>query len=652
MGFKRTDLNRKVGHELQVLCRFGFRHCIASRRVFPRRCSGNGCAGGGELFIHSGVEESAELREAREAFSEAEDAVRAAVAASRAAAGAAAFREQAKRLIADARAKLVAAVEAAEVAVAVADGPTALGRATRALDRARGYRNAQETVLMNARASFAWYRRNLVRHTFANGDVAVPREGTNVAMITRIPRTIPTSATDSTPKANPDAFTSATFKDVMYADDKRVFSVIGGDDEFKVDGYVGWRASSFGVSESMHTGLKLTTTGLVIRTGGTGQDIPYIGFESGFISDYTDTRRNITTWANDGDGDGVLDVLYGQNGWDLEIAFDEPQTRSAGSGDTSWTGNGDFYWKSLVPADPSQLDTQGDHYDPRAFGQPDGFKDLGTYEVWLSNHLGVANANLEPVEGSGVVVCADGSRGTSCPDDDTHHYLKYAAYGLFVYAPDLGTFRGSGAAEGFNGHLGRTHTLHFGYAAFGTEEGQKTADIGEAIAGGEFHGHALALEILGDQNLEILGDPELPEIRDSAPVQTGLLRGDVALIVSIPKESGLGSVEGTISNFQQWSDRNKYWAAYVDDFTVVLTRTVISESGTFGGKLRTMPRGGVFGRGAGNYKGNLYGPRADANDLEIAGSWVVNIGQRDDRFKDIYGSFGAKQRPTGTPEIN
>ena len=611
--------------------------------------------GGGEHFLRSGVEESAELRRAYEAFSEAKDAVRAAVAASRAAAGAAAFREEAERLIADARSKLAAAVEAAEVAVAVADDPAALGRAARALDRASDCRSAQETVLMNARESFAWYRRNLVRHTFANGDVAVPREGTNVAMITRIPRTIPTSATDSTPKANPDAFTSATFKDVMYADGKRVFSVIdddGGGDEFKVDGYVGWRASSFGVSESMHTGLKLKTAGLVIRTGGTGQDIPYIGFESGFISDYTDTRRNITTWANDGDGDAVLDVLYGQNGWDLEITFDEPQTRSAGSGDANWTGNGDFYWKSLVPADPSQLDTQGDHYDPRAFGQPEGFKDLGTYEVWLSNHLGVANANLEPVEGSGVVVCADGSRGTSCPDDDTHHYLKYAAYGLFVYAPDLGTFRGSGAAEGFNGHLGRTHTLHFGYAAFGTEEGQKTADIGEAIAGGEFHGHALALEILGDQNLEILGDPTLPEVQDSTPVQTGLLRGDVALIVSIPKESGLGSVEGTISNFQQWSDRNKYWAAYVDDFTVVLTKTVISESGTFGGKLRTMPRGGVFGRGAGNYKGSLYGPRADANDLEIAGSWVVNIGQRDDRFKDIYGSFGAKQRPTGTPEIN
>jgi len=203
----------------------------------------------------------------------------------------------------------------------------------------------------------------------------------------------------------------------------------------------------------------------------------------------------------------VPETLYGRNGWDLDIVFDEPTIRFAADRDTSWTGNGDFYWTSVVRADPSQLETGGAYYDPRAFGQPDGYKDLGTYEVWLPNHVGVLARNLESAASSGMVTFPDGSRGASFPHDDVHHYLKYAAYGLFIYAPDLETFRGSGRDAGYNGHVGRNHTLHFGYLAFGTGAGQKTADIGEAIAGGEFRGYTLAYEVLGDGDLERAGVP-------------------------------------------------------------------------------------------------------------------------------------------------
>ena len=148
--------------------------------------------------------------------------------------------------------------------------------ATVHLVRANGLRSAQQPLLRDARASLAWYLRDLVRYAFASGDVAVPREGANVATIRRIPRTIPGS--DGTPEANPDAFTGDTFKDVMYADGKRVFSVIDDDvggDEFKVDGYIGWLSSSFDISWSMYAGVKLADAGLVIRTGGTGQNLAY-----------------------------------------------------------------------------------------------------------------------------------------------------------------------------------------------------------------------------------------------------------------------------------------------------------------------------------------------------------------------------------------
>ena len=151
-----------------------------------------------------------------------------------------------------------------------------------------------------------------------------------------------------------------------------------------------------------------------------------------------------------------------------------------------------------------------------AFNQPKGYRDLGTYEVWLSNHVGL-DRKREPAPGR-TTTCPDRSRGTSCPNDDEHRYLKYAAYGLFAYTASTETFVIEGDC---NGQVGRINTLHFGYSAFGTENGQKTEDIGQAITGGKFHGYALAYEVSGNN---------APNI-----VETKLLRGDVTLTVNIPK---------------------------------------------------------------------------------------------------------------------
>ena len=625
---------------------------IATARRFVVEATGSGSGSGGGRGSDGG--ESAELVAARQALSVAETAVSTATAAVTAArTRTPAAMRRAEDAIAAARTTLDATVSEAQAAVDEAQSSAALGAATRALNRARSYRTAQraeldrlEAALSRLEALLSWYQDleritalpAVLREAVALG-AAHPSERTNAARIVRTPKTIPTSATDDTPIANPNAFTSATFKDVMHATGKEVFSE--GGDEFKVDGYVKVRASSYNLDASIHTGVKLTNDGLVIRTGGTAANRDL------FTGDFTDMRKDITTWVDDSNNDGFInaaDGIPGQNGWDLAIAFDEPQTVSVPgftgiSGSVSnWRGNNAFYWRSLVSADESQT-SGGANYQADAFNQPAGRENLGTYEVWLSNSIGVNGGSEPAVPGSAWVVCTDGStRWLSCPDD-VHRYLSYAAYGLFVYTASTETFRST-----INGQAGRINTLHFGYSAFANEEGQKTADIGEAITAGTFTGYTLAYEVVGDQYLA--GG------NNRTGIEHKLLRGDVTLTVNIPKGSGAGSLQGTMNNFQRWNEENEVWAAYVDNFTVALNSAAIGESGTFSGTTQATPSAGFNASGAGVYKGSFYGPRADADELEIAGSWTVGSGFENDGDKDIYGSFGAKQRPAAIPTSN
>ena len=591
--------------------------------------------------------------------------------------------ENARKAIDDAVKAADAAYKAIQASASAT--PTAQLAAYDRYTRLLALQRTQTPDLEDVRDSLAWYGRNLVRYELASGEAAMPREGVNTAtVVKRIPRTIPNvdnlpappllaaaglPQNRNTQIPNPKRFDADTFKTVMYEDGNRVFSVVDdgeGGDEFRVDGYVTTLVSRFLLDPRIYTGLKLTDDGLVIRTGGTANlGTDDYNSDDRRIADYTDMRRDITRFAsdssNDGivtpfdsEGDGVYDGIRGQNGWDLEITFDEPQTRSVpvdfddiSNPVSSWTGNNAFYWRAIAPADPSQLDEDGDNYKANAFNQPKGYRDLGTYEVWLSNHVGV-DRKREPAPGRTATCPVSGKIATSCPEDDDHRYLEYAAYGLFVYTASTETFRSA-----FNGHAGRINTLHFGYSAFGTGEGQTTEDIGETITGGKFHGYALAYEVLGDNNLDA---------GSSTGVETKLLRGDVALTVNIPKESGRrGTVEGTINNFQQWHSENKYWTAYVNNFTVALNSASIGENGAFSGFTQATPANTAPNRfnpatapGQGHYKGSFYGPRADAEKLEVAGSWTVGTrtvaqSNPEDR-RIILGSFGAKQKPPATPE--
>ena len=630
--------------------------CSGSNTPGPSNADGdgnNGSNGGGGSNGEDGDDGSdgdmvqTPLDKANDDYKLADEAVRAADAAIEAG-----NQERALELIAAANRRLTAAVASARAAVEAARSGTAaaLGAAQRALERALRYQRTQAERLQDEQESFAWYRTRLVRYTFANGVAVTPQNGTNEATIKRIEQTKDTSETDNTQIVNPDAFTASTFELVPYADGKRAFNL--SDDEFKVDGYTAELSSYRALQPDHWTGLKLTSGGLVIRTGGTSSaECRKLSSAACNVPDFTDMRRDITKAAgdtNDSEEVDAADGLRGQNGWDLKITFDAPQTVTVRGGDSSWNGNADFYWKSIVRAADSQLRTHGKYYQADAFNdlpppvgpvRPDNLKYLGTYEVWLSNHIGVER-NQEPTSGSGTY-----------PEDDDNFYLKYAAYGLFIYTADTETYwmnHGSSLTPVRSGQNGRMQSIHYGYSAFADVSGQRTTDIGEAITNGRFRGQTLAYAVRGYS-----GNGKVPETR--------LLRGDASLTVTIPKTTGTGAISGTLNNFEEWEDgawercdQNRCLRRG-NNFAVLLASTTISNVGEFSGSTSVTGGRTDLNGEAGSFKGAVYGPRGDSSDLEVAGSWTIgfNISSGDAVAREaqwsIMGSFGAKQRQAGEP---
>ena len=625
--------------------------CSGSNTLGPSNAGGdgsngnNGSNGGGGGDGSGGDMGETPLEKANADYDEAEKAVQAANDAIEAG-----NQERALELIAAANRRLTAAVASARAAVEAAQSGTAaaLGVAQRALERALRYQRTQAERLQDEQESFAWYRTNLVRHTFANGVAVTPKDATNEATIERTEQTRIRPGTDDTVEAHPDAFTASTFKLVPYADGKMAFNL--SDDEFKVDGYTA-ELSSYRLLQPDHwTGLKLTSGGLVIRTGGTSSAVcGKLDTVACLVPDFTDMRRDITKAAgdtNDNEEVDAADGLRGQNGWDLKITFDAPQTvtvrggDSSWTGDSSWNGNADFYWKSIVRAADSQLRTDGKYYQADAFNQPANVRNLGTYEVWLSNHIGVER-NQEPTSGSGTY-----------PEDDDNYYLKYAAYGLFIYTADTETYwmdHGSPLTPVRSGQNGRMQSIHYGYSAFADESGKMTTDIGSAITNGRFRGQTLAYAVRGYS-----GNGKVPETR--------LLRGDASLTVTIPKTTGTGAISGTLNNFEEWEDgawercdQNRCLRRG-NNFAVSLVGDSFTNAGEFSGSTSVTGGRTDLNGEAGSFRGAVYGPRGDSSDLEVAGSWTVGFTTPSGstavtrvREWSIMGSFGAKQRQAGEP---
>ena len=650
--------------------------------------TGDGDTGGAEPTTAA----QAALKAADDAYTEARTAVDAATEAAEAAriADTPAARSKAAQLVATARTALTAAVDAADAALAAAEDGSddTYGRARIAKTRADDYLTAQTPVLDGAQASYAWYATDLVRYTMLNGEVDQPADGANTVTIIRTDRTKDTSATDPTQIANTgdNVIKADTFKTIMHSANKRVFSDSG--DEFKVEGYVGHGNAFQRFDTSLLTGLKITNSGIEIRTGG----LRSRDAAGDYDSDYLDMRKRINERTGEG---GTADVTHADNAWDLKITFNEPlsSTRSAGKTnlETNWFGNGDFYWRGIVPADPRQLDdSESDYYVAGTFTQAEGRKDLGLYEVWLSNHIGV-NRGLEPVAGSGLARCPDGSlaseNGGACPGDDENRYLDYAAYGLFVYTPDYispdGSVFGSARAYQPDGTTqfgsgnwraiwsvngARIQSMYFGYSAFADSDGQRTKDISTAITDATFRGQTLARAYTGRG----AGGNVSPE-----NAHNRFLRADVELTVNIAKgDAGDTNIKGRLLNFEEWYDVGEVWVKYPEAFKAYLNAdgtedgdaVAIMPDGQFSGvsKFADEPGARVGSRpaldpspssgnqaqhgylhdaGTGIFKGNFYGPRADISDLEVAGGWSVGretAAANADRYQ-IVGSFGAKQ---------
>ena len=648
---------------------------------------------------------TAAQQEALDAAEKAYDDAIAAVAAAAAAATVAetadtpAARREAARLIGLARTAIDDAVKAAQDAVDATDGGSdrAIGLAKIAQNNVdEDWQTEQGRALDNSVASYAWYRTELVRYTMLNGEVQQPADAANTVEIDRTPRTKDTSATDDTQIANTgDGVIKAdTFKTIMYEENKRVFSVSG--DEFKVEGYVSPLDTGRALDLDLRTGLKITNSGIEIRTGGR-RTVP--SGTSRFVrranTDYGDMRKKINLNIQSDNADTMVGQV---NAWDLKITFDEPTTTSSTGGETNWFGNGDFYWRGIVKADPRQLEsTQTDYYASGTFNQAEGRKDLGLYEMWLSNHVGV-DKRLEP-GGSGAVRCPNGvlssETGNACPSDDRNQYLDYAAYGIFLYTPDdnvignsiirsAGTSRAtsltnpSGAVvtgatnaevNTIKAAIGRVQGMYFGYSAFEDSAGKRTKDIGAAITGATFKGQTLARAFTTGGTAGTLTSPTLAQNR--------FLRADVTLTVNIGKgETGLTNIKGEVSNFEEWHRAGERWVAYPPTFkaywnqdgTASGAASTISPNGTFkgvskfadvaGAAVGTLPAlditpgtstavGGLLyeDNGEGLFEGNFYGPREDKSQLEIAGSWSAGEEDEDgpqDSYK-IVGSFGAKQ---------
>ena len=187
---------------------------------------------------------------------------------------------------------------------------------------------------------------------------------------------------------------------------------------------------------------------------------------------------------------------------DLTIAFGAPSQSPHGDPSQSPHGDPSYYWKVKVPLTEAQreqrLPNRMQEDDPLADGRPE---ELGTYELWLSNYGGLDTG-------------ADDA-------GDTHRYLEYAAYGLFM------VFDNVKATPSFT----RPQAFAFGYDAFRDADGMRTTDVSTSIAA-TFQGHTMARALVnnGDANNIILSG--------ATP-----LRGDVTLNACI---GGSGCTGGGI----------------------------------------------------------------------------------------------------------
>ena len=320
--------------------------------------------------------------------------------------------------------------------------------------------------------------------------------------------------------------------------------------------------------------------------------------------------------------------------------FDDA-TVAFGAASQSPHGDPSWHWKAKVPLTPEQRQRNDDgELDDEGLPLPTRMRrghadydgrpvELGTWELWLSNHAGIV-------------------RGADTEDtgDDKHAYLNYAAYGLFMF------FDNVTAIPSWT----RPQAFAFGYDAFEDAENLKTTDIETSIAA-TFRGRTMAraLDDTGPHRARsVATNPQIPadvvELGGATPLQ-----GDIELNACIGASActgdrvpnGANTISGMISNLEILRD-DGVWVSYLPAAGgIPMAPGTIDAAGSFAGALQTpqlansAPNTDHFDAdGTAKYAGNLYGPR---DGMEAAGWWHL---RRDwvnrATHGPIIGSFGAR----------
>ena len=265
--------------------------------------------------------------------------------------------------------------------------------------------------------------------------------------------------------------------------------------------------------------VQITPAGLVYKVGG---NAIYYDFQRRF-----DMGEDVDDWygrgpdgergtADDGPGSGKWDGCYSRSGatsdctnWihdDIMVTFGTPSQPSRGVSA--------FYWRTRIPfpegttwETPNIVSKISTHGVPRG---PES--DLGFYDLWISNFGGV-DQGLEFDD------------GTAYPEDDEDRFLKYAAYGVFIYVDQLVAQRTAGRQQGF----------HFGYDTFADQDDLRTTDIeSDDVVEATFQGATTAIQYL----LTKTSHPNRHEIR-----------GDITLHARIG--SGANTISGELTNMER-----------------------------------------------------------------------------------------------------
>ena len=268
--------------------------------------------------------------------------------------------------------------------------------------------------------------------------------------------------------------------------------------------------------------------------------------------------------------------------------------------------------------------------------------EMGVYNLWLSNYAGV-----------------DAGAKADDPSDDTHRYLRYAAYGLFNFL-DYSTTQV---------RYGRLQAFHFGYDAFDNEDGQRPGDWGTAT-------NPIEATFNGKTTGWLLQSPH-----GGAISRIIRLRGDVELTANLNAggDDGHGTISGAMRDFEFL--HNGVWGndvyhrllenADAADYpvandprpgnAVILEEANIGAGGSFSGVAYAAansghdpddsgpmgPGAGIHSFADGTYGGAFYGPRT-LGELEAAGYWrlpvrtYLNPDAPARSAGTLLGSFGAK----------